>query len=72
MAQAAKEKPGLIAKLKKSVRDMRGELKRVVWPSKKQTINNTGIVLMFMAIMAIIIGLFDTGLTSLIRLFLGV
>ena len=71
MAEAAKEKKGIAARMKKSVRDMRGELKRVVWPSKKQAINNTGIVLIFMAIMAVIIGVFDTALTALIRLFLG-
>jgi len=66
-----KEKKGIFRRVGKAVRDMRGELKRVVWPSRKQAINNTGIVLVFMAIMAVIIGLFDTGLTTLIRLLLG-
>jgi len=71
LAEAAKEKKNIASRVKKAVRDMRGELKRVVWPSRKQTINNTGIVLMFMAIMAVIIGVFDAGLTGLIRLFLS-
>jgi preprotein translocase subunit SecE len=66
-----KEKRGITERIKRTVRDMRGELKRVVWPSRKQAINNTGIVLVFMAIMAVIIGVFDTGLTTIIRLILG-
>lgn len=75
MAETANDKSkagkGVFAKMGKSFRDMRGEMKKVVWPSKKQTLNNTGIVLVFMAIMAAIVGLFDAGLTSLIRLFFG-
>ena len=70
MADNTKEKgkPGFVAKITKSFRDMRGEMKKVVWPSRKQTINNTAIVLVFMAIMAVVIGLFDTGLSTAIRL----
>jgi preprotein translocase subunit SecE len=74
MAESAKVKggvKGVFAKVTKSFRDMRGEMKRVVWPSRKQTINNTAIVLVFMAVMAVIIGVFDTVLTTLIRLFFG-
>ena len=70
MADNVKEKgkTGFVAKITKSFRDMRGEMKKVVWPSRKQTINNTVVVLVFMAIMAVIIGLFDTGLSAIIRL----
>ncbi|MDL2233070.1 preprotein translocase subunit SecE [Ruminococcaceae bacterium OttesenSCG-928-L11] len=78
MADTPKEKDktkaaskGALAKISKNFRDMKGEMKRVVWPSKKQALNNTGVVLVFMAIMAVIIGIFDTGLTALIGLFFG-
>jgi len=72
MAAGTKEKkPNVFARMARSVRDMRGEMKRVVWPSKKQTINNTLIVLTFMAIMATLIGLFDTGLSWIIRSVFG-
>jgi preprotein translocase subunit SecE len=76
LATSAKEKgkpgiKGIFGNIGKSVRDMRGEMKKVVWPSKKQTLNNTAIVLVFMAVMAVIIGLFDAGLTAVIRLVFG-
>ncbi|MCL2033669.1 MAG: preprotein translocase subunit SecE [Oscillospiraceae bacterium] len=71
MAEAKEKKPNIFARMARSVRDMRGEMKRVVWPSRKQTINNTLIVLGFMAIMAVLIGVFDTGLSWIIRLVFG-
>ena len=60
------------ARAARHFRDIRGEMKRVVWPAKKQVLNNTGIVLMFMAIASIFIGLFDLGLSEIIRLIQGV
>ena len=40
-------------------RDMRSELKKVTWPSKKQIVNNTIAALVVMAISAIVIWGFD-------------
>lgn len=72
MAQATeKGKPNFFQRIIRNVRDMAGEMKRVVWPSKKQTLNNTVVVLAFMAVMAVFIGLFDLGLSALIRLLVG-
>lgn len=71
MADAKEKKAGFFTRMGKSLRDMRGEMKKVVWPSWKQTLNNTGIVFVFMAIMAVFIGLFDTGLSALIKLLVG-
>ncbi len=53
------KKPGLIDKLKKWLREMRSELKKVVWPTRKQLINNSTIVLVSLVVMAVVIGLFD-------------
>lgn len=69
--ETEKKKPGFFSRIGKTFRDMRGEMKRVVWPSKKQTVNNTVIVLVFMAFMAVIIGLFDFGLSVLIKMMVG-
>ena len=69
--QAKTEKKGLFKRISRTIRDLRGEMKKVVWPSRKQTINNTLIVLVFMAIMTVIIGLFDFGLSALVALLLG-
>lgn len=75
MAEATKDtrekKPGFFARLKKSIRDMRGETRKVVWPTKKQTLHNTVVVLTFMLIMAVFIGALDTALSAIIRLGVG-
>jgi preprotein translocase subunit SecE len=72
MAQSTTEnKPGLTRRISRGIKDMHGEMNRVVWPTRKQTINNTLLVIIFMAIMAVVIGAFDTGLSALIQLFFG-
>ena len=72
MAQGTTEKkPAFTQRISRSIKDMLGEMKRVVWPSRKQTLNNTALVIVFMLIMAVIIGLFDSGLSALIRLAFG-
>ena len=42
-------------RVKKWFREMRGELKKVVWPTPKQTVNNTVIALSLMVATAIVI-----------------
>ncbi len=37
------------------LREVRSETKKIVWPNKKQIINNTTVVLVFMALAAVII-----------------
>ena len=44
------------------------ELKKVTWPSFKDLVNYTGIVLAFMVTMAIVVGMLDLGATELISL----
>ena len=48
--------PGIIAKW---FREMRSELKKVSWPTFKQVLNNTGIVLTMILIVGAFIALFD-------------
>ena len=40
-------------------REMKSELKKVVWPSKSQMVNNVLVVLACVVVVAIIIGVFD-------------
>ena len=56
------KKPGFFSRISRSLRDMKGEMKKVVWPSKKQVINNTLIVLAFVAVS----GIFIWGLDSIL------
>ncbi len=52
-------KPGFFARAGKWLRDMKSELKKVQWPTKKQTINNTLIVIACVVVVGIVIALFD-------------
>ena len=54
------EKPGLSKRIAKWFRELRSELKKVVWPNRKQTFNNTCIALGFMLIAAVVVWGFDT------------
>jgi preprotein translocase, SecE subunit, bacterial len=44
------------------------ELKKVTWPTRKDLINYTTIVLAFMVLMAVVVGLLDLGASELISL----
>ena len=52
-------KPGFFARVGKWFRDMKSELKKVQWPTWKQTVNNTLIVLAFCVVVGLCIFLFD-------------
>ena len=53
------DKPGFFARVGKWFRDMKSELKKVQWPTKKQTVNNTLIVIACVIVVCIFIALFD-------------
>ena len=57
----------------KYFRELKSELKKVVWPTGKQVLNNTLIVLGCCAVIGVFIWLFDyvagAGITGLINLF---
>ena len=52
----------------KFFRDTVSEMKKIVWPSKKQIINNTIVVIACMAVTAVIIWLLDWAFISLLSL----
>lgn len=72
MAEAKKEKgfKGLANRTSRFFREMRGEVKRVVWPNKKQVRNNTIVVLVVVFISSLFIGGLDFILKVLVDLVL--
>ena len=58
----------LPAKVLRTFKDMKGEVKKVVWPSKKQVLNNSIIVFVMLIISAIFIGGIDKLLMLLLQL----
>ena len=57
---------------KQWLREMRSELKKVVWPTPKQVVNNSLIVVAAVIVVGAVIAVFDLGATSLIRLILTI
>ena len=53
------EKRGFFARVGKWFKEMKSELKKVQWPTKKQTVNNTLTVLACVAIVGLFIWIFD-------------
>ena len=65
------KKPSLFSRVKRFFKDIRGELKKVAWPSKKQVINNTTVVIVVVIISSIGISLIDYFFGLVVRLFFG-
>ena len=47
------------------------EAKRVVWPTRKETLQTTGVVFAFVFVMAVFLWLVDAGLLWAVRLLMG-
>ena len=67
MAEKTEKKKGFFAGIKrffkniaKFFRDTRSEMKKVVWPNKKQVINNTLVVAVVVVVAALFIFVLDT------------
>lgn len=51
-------------------REVRVELKKVTWPSRKETIASTSVVLITVILVGFFLGIVDLGLSRLIKIFL--
>jgi preprotein translocase subunit SecE len=49
------------------LREVKVELKKVTWPSRKQTMGSTVVVLVIVTIISLFLGIVDAGLSGLIR-----
>ena len=80
MAKAAENtnknaKPGFVERCKnffkgigKSFKNMYHELKKVTWPTRKELINYSVVVFVFMIVMGVIIGVIDFAAGELVNL----
>jgi preprotein translocase subunit SecE len=65
-----KQKNNYLDKALHFLREVKIELKKVVWPSRKQTIGSTLVVIVLVFIISLFLGMADWGLSSLISLFI--
>ena len=78
-AEKNAKKPGFIDRVKgffgsivKYLKDTRSELKKVVWPSRKEVQNNSLVVVAVVAISAVFMLVLDMGFGGIIHLLIGV
>jgi preprotein translocase subunit SecE len=69
-APAVKKEPNIIDKSLQFLREVRVELKKVTWPSRKQTLGATAVVIILVMIISLFLGLVDFGLSNLVRVIL--
>lgn len=60
-----------IVKTRQFLKEAKIELKKVVWPTPKEALISTSVVVVFVIIVSIFLGVVDFGLTKIIKLILG-
>ncbi len=66
------EKLKFFARVKKWFRDMKSELKKVVWPTPKQTMKNTGVALVVIVVCAIVLWGFDSAAQATVKALINI
>jgi preprotein translocase subunit SecE len=61
----------IIGKIRQFLRETLAELKKVTWPSPKQTMASTSVVIVVVIVVSLILGLVDFSLTRILRVMLG-
>lgn len=69
-AKTSSREPNVIQKSIQFLREVKIELKKVTWPSRKQTMGSTVVVLVLWMIISIFLGMVDFSLSSLMRVVL--
>jgi len=66
----AKPRDNIFTKALQFLREVKVELKKVAWPSRKQTIGSTAVVIALVMLISLFLGVVDFGISSLIRVVL--
>ena len=61
----------VVEKIKQFLAGSKIELKKVTWPTPKQTLASTSIVIVVVIIVSTFLGIVDFGLTKIVKLVLG-
>jgi preprotein translocase subunit SecE len=61
----------ITAKAIQFLRESRVELRKVTWPTPKEALASTSVVIVVVIIVSTFLGVIDFGLTKLVRLVLG-
>jgi preprotein translocase subunit SecE len=64
-------KPGRIAQFWTFLKEAKGELKWVTWPTRKETLHSTGVLLILVGVSAAYLGVVDSLLNRILRLIIN-
>ena len=67
---AVKPRDNILTKSMQFLREVKVELKKVTWPSRKQTIGSTVVVIALVMIISLFLGVVDLGISNLVRIVL--
>lgn len=68
--EGAQPSGSLFVRAAEFLREVKVELKKVTWPTRKQTTGTTIVVILFVIAVAAFLGLFDFGLSKLVQVVL--
>lgn len=68
---AKKKKSGAGKNIAKYFRDLKGEFKKIIWPTRNTIVRNTAATLAMCAIIGLLVSAFDLGLSALVELMLS-
>ena len=60
-----------LGRTKQFLSGSRAELKKVTWPTSKQTLASTSVVIIVTIIVSLFLGVVDFGLTKIVKIVLG-
>jgi preprotein translocase subunit SecE len=64
-------RPGIFGRFANFFREVVGELRKVIWPTRKELFTYTAVVVVFVTIMLTVVGLLDFGFAKLVLLVFG-
>ncbi|MCG6905872.1 MAG: preprotein translocase subunit SecE [Desulfobacteraceae bacterium] len=64
---AASQEKNILDKSLQFLREVKVELKKVTWPTRKQAVGSTVVVIVVVMIVSLFLGVVDMGLSSMIR-----
>jgi preprotein translocase subunit SecE len=70
LAETKTGEPNFYQKSVEFLKEVKVELKKVTWPTRKQTTGTTVVVIIFVFVVAAFLGIFDLGLSKLVQVVL--
>ncbi|MCI8520667.1 MAG: preprotein translocase subunit SecE [Clostridia bacterium] len=64
----ATKKVSFPERVKRFFKDTKAELKKVTWPTKEQLIHNTGVIIVFIILIAVVLSVLDLAFGKLFAL----